>query len=153
MFKRKKFLKISYFLYPSKYSFLFFYRGTDFIWQIIEAFWFCWTRVESACFARGDHTFRVPMSLFRGNRERLLQRLRKSPDVALRERAFVVLQGGVEIPFNDTDVAWPFRQVRQQCMLHFYTLRNFSLRLATWRISCNCFIFTFRVCVSSDEKV
>ncbi|XP_048509975.1 xaa-Pro dipeptidase isoform X2 [Athalia rosae] len=60
-------------------------------------------------FVRGEHTLRVPMSLFRENRERLVARLRANPNVP-NKGAFVVLQGGSEIPFNDTDICWPFRQ-------------------------------------------
>lgn len=63
-------------------------------------------------FVRGEHTLKVPMSLFRENRERLVDRLRGNPGVP-KTGAFVVLQGGSEIPFNDTDINWPFRQARQ----------------------------------------
>ncbi|XP_046629607.1 xaa-Pro dipeptidase isoform X1 [Neodiprion virginianus] len=60
-------------------------------------------------FVRGEHTLKVPMSLFRENRERLAAVLRGN--IAVPEKgAFVVLQGGVEVPFNDTDIFWPFRQ-------------------------------------------
>ncbi|XP_063982498.1 xaa-Pro dipeptidase isoform X5 [Diachasmimorpha longicaudata] len=59
-------------------------------------------------FVRGQHTLRVPMSLFRGNRDRLIESLRKTPQVP--ENAFVVLQGGDEVPFNDTDINYEFRQ-------------------------------------------
>jgi len=51
------------------------------------------------------------MSLFRDNRERLISRLRAKNEISI-PGTFVVLQGGVEIPFNDTDIKWPFRQVR-----------------------------------------
>ncbi|KAI4488666.1 hypothetical protein M0802_011374 [Mischocyttarus mexicanus] len=60
-------------------------------------------------YARGDHTLKVPMSLFRENRERLIARLKRNTDLTAA-KAFVVLQGGIEIPFNDTDTNWPFRQ-------------------------------------------
>lgn len=61
-------------------------------------------------YARGDHTLKVPMSLFRENRERLLARLKRNNDLPAAN-TFVILQGGIEIPFNDTDTNWPFRQV------------------------------------------
>lgn len=60
-------------------------------------------------YSRGDHTLKVPMSLFRENRDRLLARLKRKTEVTAA-KTFVVLQGGVEIPFNDTDINWPFRQ-------------------------------------------
>lgn len=50
------------------------------------------------------------MSLFRENRKRLVKRLQRNSDIPLHG-FFVILQGGVEIPFNDTDTNWPFRQV------------------------------------------
>lgn len=51
------------------------------------------------------------MSLFRDNRERLVSRLRANSEVSAAG-TFVVLQGGEDVPFNDTDINWPFRQVR-----------------------------------------
>lgn len=60
-------------------------------------------------FVRGEHTLRVPMSLFKGNRNRLINMLKKTS--GLPEGAFVVLQGGDDVPFNDTDVNFEFRQV------------------------------------------
>lgn len=64
--------------------------------------------IES-CFQRGNHTLKVPMSLFQNNRKRLIERIKankKVPDTG----TFIILEGGVEIPFNDTDICWPFRQ-------------------------------------------
>ncbi|KAL0113543.1 hypothetical protein PUN28_012601 [Cardiocondyla obscurior] len=66
----------------------------------------------SACakgphFSRHGETLKVPMSLFRDNRHRLVSRLREK---GTRSDTFVVLQGGVNVPFNDTDINWPFRQ-------------------------------------------
>ncbi|KAL6265645.1 hypothetical protein P5V15_002437 [Pogonomyrmex californicus] len=61
-------------------------------------------------FWRYGDTLKVPMSLFRDNRERLISRLRAKCESAMG--TFVVLQGGVDVPFNDTDVNWPFRQIR-----------------------------------------
>ena len=61
-------------------------------------------------YVRGEHTLRVPMSLFRKNRERLVERLRKTPGVPALG-AVVLLQGGEEVPFNDTDINYDFRQV------------------------------------------
>lgn len=60
-------------------------------------------------FWRSSETLKVPMSLFRNNRERLLSRLRAHGEIII-QNSFVVLQGGTEIPFNETDINWPFRQ-------------------------------------------
>ncbi|XP_029165515.1 xaa-Pro dipeptidase isoform X1 [Nylanderia fulva] len=60
-------------------------------------------------FSRHQETLKVPMSLFRDNRQRLISRLRAKNEVSAAG-AFVLLQGGVDVPFNDTDVNWPFRQ-------------------------------------------
>lgn len=62
-------------------------------------------------FWRYGSSLKVPMSLFRNNRERLVSRLRAKSEVRATG-TFVVLQGGVDVPFNDTDINWPFRQVR-----------------------------------------
>lgn len=63
----------------------------------------------SSHFIRGAHTLRVSMSLFGNNRTRLIERLRKRTEVPSKG-SLVILQGGVEVPFNDTDICWPFRQ-------------------------------------------
>ncbi|XP_025153287.1 xaa-Pro dipeptidase isoform X2 [Harpegnathos saltator] len=60
-------------------------------------------------FWRSRDTLKVPMSLFRDNRERLVSRLRANSEVSAAG-TFVVLQGGEDVPFNDTDINWPFRQ-------------------------------------------
>ncbi|XP_058805652.1 xaa-Pro dipeptidase isoform X2 [Phymastichus coffea] len=65
-------------------------------------------RMEQYYF-RGENSLRVPMSLFAENRSRLLERLRSNPLVK-PQGSFVVLQGGVDVPFNDTDVNILFRQ-------------------------------------------
>lgn len=58
------------------------------------------------------------MSLFRNNRERLVSRLRANSEVCVPD-TFVVLQGGVDVPFNDTDINLPFRQVRIYMPLYY----------------------------------
>ncbi|XP_031829192.1 xaa-Pro dipeptidase isoform X2 [Nomia melanderi] len=60
-------------------------------------------------FGRGDHTFKVPMSLFQNNRKRLIERIKSRTETPIAD-CFIVLQGGNEISFNDTDINWPFRQ-------------------------------------------
>lgn len=52
------------------------------------------------------------MSLFHGNRRRLVDRLRGTTGVPLTG-GFVVFKGGEDVPFNDTDVDYEFRQVRE----------------------------------------
>ena len=61
-------------------------------------------------FNRGNHTLRVPMTLFADNRRRLMERLKAKPEVE-NKRSFVVLQGGSDVHYDDTDVSWPFKQV------------------------------------------
>ncbi|EZA50679.1 xaa-Pro dipeptidase isoform X2 [Ooceraea biroi] len=60
-------------------------------------------------FWRFHETLAVPMSLFCHNRARLVSRLQAKGEVTAAG-TFVVLQGGVDVPFNDTDTNWPFRQ-------------------------------------------
>lgn len=50
------------------------------------------------------------MSLFQNNRKRLVARIRAKSEVPAAG-CFLILQGGIEISFNDTDINWPFRQV------------------------------------------
>jgi len=51
------------------------------------------------------------MTLFRNNRERLVSRLQSKKEED--KNTYIVLQGGVEVPFNDTDIEiTTFRQVR-----------------------------------------
>ncbi|TGZ54536.1 Uncharacterized protein DBV15_04613 [Temnothorax longispinosus] len=62
-------------------------------------------------FWRHGETLKVPMSLFHKNRQRLVTRLQtKTGRVHPLPDFYVILQGGVEVPFNDTDINWPFRQ-------------------------------------------
>ena len=57
----------------------------------------------------GPGTFEVPLELFQTNRVRLSERLRG----LTVGNAIVVLQGGSELPFYDTDTTYHvFRQVR-----------------------------------------
>ncbi|KAF2882314.1 hypothetical protein ILUMI_23879 [Ignelater luminosus] len=55
----------------------------------------------------GEGTHEISMELFALNRKRLVEKLRtKNPP----KDAIVFLQGGVDVPFNDTDVYFIFRQ-------------------------------------------
>lgn len=80
-------------------------------------------------FWRSKDTLKVPMALFRENRERLVSRLCANDEVSA-EGTFVVLQGGMDVPFNDTDVNWPFRQVRTHLLLR--DLASLSSRAPTF---------------------
>ncbi|TMW49509.1 hypothetical protein DOY81_005399 [Sarcophaga bullata] len=61
-----------------------------------------------ATFQMGPQTHAVPMALFRKNREKVLGALRESS--AVEKGSFVLLEGGKEVSFNDTDINLPFRQ-------------------------------------------
>lgn len=90
---------------------------------------------EGPCFQRGDHTLKVPMSLFAENRQRLVERLRKNPKIQNFANCYVLLQGGQDVPFNDTDVCFIFRQVRKI----FYILQPHSLPCMKKRICFCCY--------------
>ena len=49
------------------------------------------------------------MSLFQNNRKRLVARINSNTKVPTTG-TFIILEGGIEVPFNDTDICWPFRQ-------------------------------------------
>ncbi|KAF7998061.1 hypothetical protein HCN44_009459 [Aphidius gifuensis] len=68
----------------------------------------CLSNIMESNYTRGEHTLRVPMSLFEENRNRLIKELKKNSN--LPENAFVILQGGDDVPFNDTDINFEFRQ-------------------------------------------
>lgn len=61
----------------------------------------------------GPGTHAIPMSLFRDNRLRVCNALRKIPNIG-DENTFVLLQGGDAIPLYNTDVEYIFKQVRLQ---------------------------------------
>lgn len=56
----------------------------------------------------GSGTYEVPMDLFEQNRKRLADRLRAKEGIG---NAVVLLQGGSDVPFYDTDTSYIFRQV------------------------------------------
>lgn len=58
----------------------------------------------------GPHTFSVPTELFDLNRKRLCDRLKNVADV--KNNAIILLQGGSNQNFYNTDVEYIFRQVR-----------------------------------------
>ncbi|XP_037960349.1 xaa-Pro dipeptidase-like [Teleopsis dalmanni] len=62
-----------------------------------------------ANFRMGPDTHVVPMTLFRNNRNKLASVLRESSGIRAKT-SYVLLKGGKEVSFNDTDVNYPFRQ-------------------------------------------
>lgn len=58
----------------------------------------------------GAGTHEIPVELFEQNRKRLADRLRAREGLG---NAIVLLQGGSDIPFYDTDTTYIFRQVRR----------------------------------------
>ncbi|XP_037817170.1 xaa-Pro dipeptidase-like [Lucilia sericata] len=61
-----------------------------------------------ATFQMGPETHAVPMALFRKNREKVCNALRESK--AVEKGSFVLLEGGKDVSFNDTDINYNFRQ-------------------------------------------
>lgn len=59
-------------------------------------------------FQMGPQTYSVPMSLFRDNRSRVKAAL--CAERKFESRTFVLLEGGKDVPFNDTDIDFHFRQ-------------------------------------------
>lgn len=55
----------------------------------------------------GPQTKGVPLSLFHDNRARLVKKLQEK-----NKDSVVLLQGGSEISFYDTDTSYVFRQVK-----------------------------------------
>lgn len=56
----------------------------------------------------GPNTLAVPMSLFRDNRIKLIEELKKQ--TGIDDKTYVLLQGGDDISVYDTDVQYVFRQ-------------------------------------------
>lgn len=56
----------------------------------------------------GPGTLEVPTALFSNNRKRLVDRLK---GLNVEKGSVVLLQGGSEVPFNDTDTEYLYRQV------------------------------------------
>lgn len=71
---------------------------------------------KMATYQMGPDTYAVPMKLFRDNRIRVAKAV-KNAQPSLDDKAYIVLQGGVDIPFNDTDIDHVFRQVRLKWLL------------------------------------
>jgi len=72
----------------------------------------------------GEKALKVSMSLFALNRQNLLNRLRKLPN--LPKSSFVVLEGGKSQTRHDTDHEDLFRQVK---FIIFYIYINFKIKI------------------------
>lgn len=77
----------------------------------------------SRYYSQGEGTQKVPMDLFALNRKRLVESLKKLPN--LPSHSAVVLQGGEDIHRDSTDVVNLFRQVYIIFMLNFYMGVNY----------------------------
>lgn len=61
---------------------------------------------------KGEHTHSVPMSMFKNNRSRVIAALKDQNEKIRSNNAYIILKGGDEIGFYDTDVLVnTFRQV------------------------------------------
>lgn len=66
----------------------------------------------AAHYDMGEHTLRIPMSLHRTNRQRLLARLSELQKAGtLKQDSVVLLQGGSDVSRDSADTSWIFRQV------------------------------------------
>lgn len=81
----------------------------------------------------GPGTLEVPLALFQLNRKRLVEKLQPKN----LGNAVVVLQGGDDIPFYDTDTQYIFRQVS------FATFNNIS---TSWGVD-------MKLSASCNEKI
>ncbi|XP_061392352.1 xaa-Pro dipeptidase [Musca vetustissima] len=61
-----------------------------------------------ATFQMSPQTHAVPMALFRKNRQKVCEALKSN--VAVEKGSFVLLEGGKDVSFNDTDTNYLFRQ-------------------------------------------
>lgn len=64
---------------------------------------------KSNVISMGPGTLSIPLSLFRDNRQRVCTALRAA--VQSTDHTFILLQGGDNISFYDTDTEYVFRQV------------------------------------------
>ncbi|XP_053676185.1 xaa-Pro dipeptidase [Anopheles nili] len=63
-----------------------------------------------AVFQMGSHTHAIPMALFRNNRVKVVNELRRAHNFGDDSKPVVLLQGGDNISHYDTDVDYVFRQ-------------------------------------------
>jgi len=64
--------------------------------------------MTGAVYQMGPGTLAVPMQMFKDNRRRVVDKLK---DInSLDDKTFLLLQGGSDVSFNDTDIDHPFRQ-------------------------------------------
>lgn len=72
---------------------------------------------QQRVFSMGPNTLKVPMSLFAENRKKVCDAL--SAQSCSLKKSIILLQGGEEVSWNDTDVGYIFKQVRNSLLLFF----------------------------------
>lgn len=77
-----------------------------------------------ASYQMGVNTLKVPMTLFKENRAKLIGELKKVQ--RLDAKAVVLLQGGDNISLYDTDVDYVFRQVSKWFAIFRYKYTKFN---------------------------
>lgn len=60
----------------------------------------------------GQHTLSIPMTMFKENREKVVNALKASGKIQKPSDTYILLQGGDDLSLYDTDVNYLFRQVR-----------------------------------------
>lgn len=60
----------------------------------------------------GQHTLAIPMSMFKENREKVVNALKASGKISVPSDTYILLQGGDDLSLYDTDVNYLFRQVK-----------------------------------------
>lgn len=103
----------------------------------------------------GPGTHSIPVSLFRDNRNRVCAELKQNPSVDAS--TFILLQGGDNIPFYDTDTDYVFRQVKMAQSSHFVKFINRNkTKINAYRILAelrNHFSYISLAFVSQDAMV
>jgi Xaa-Pro dipeptidase len=74
-------------------------------------------------FQMGDNTYPIPMTLYKANRSKVVEELKKEKRLSANG-GVVLLQGGNDISHYDTDVDYVFRQVS-----HFFFVYSKPLLL------------------------
>lgn len=91
---------------------------------------------------KGEHTHSVPMSMFKNNRSRVVAALKDQNVKINSNNAYIILKGGNEIGFYDTDISVnTFRQVSncyvklndKECIINSYIfIQGILLSIFVW---------------------
>lgn len=93
----------------------------------------------STVFSMGVNTHKIPMSLFAENRTKVCSAL-QNQSCSLKN-CVILLQGGEEVPWNDTDVSYVFKQVSTK-----FDLSLIILIIVRFKIQANVlFVFFLRI--------